>query len=96
MAGRSHALLGFRQYDSLCDLAQRPGNQLMYIQTMALNPPSVELTRLMLRIERALGAQAHLRILLADANETVTGRRRELRVAKARLKRVQRRPRKEI
>ena len=56
---------------------------------MALNTQSVEFERLMRGIERALITQAQLRILLADANETVTVRRRELRAAKARVKRAQ-------
>ena len=60
---------------------------------MALNPHGVEFKRLILRIEQALLAQVQLRTLLAEADETVTDRRQELRTAKARLKRTQRRPR---
>ena len=46
-----------------------------------------ELTRLILQVERDLAAQASLRTLLAAADATVVGRRRELQNVKARIKR---------
>ena len=42
-------------------------------------------TRLVLQFERDLLAQAHLRVLLTAAETTVAGRRRELRILKARM-----------
>jgi hypothetical protein len=48
-----------------------------------------ELKQLMLQIERDLLAQAQLRTLLADADTTITVRRKRLRVIKARIKRAQ-------
>jgi hypothetical protein len=45
----------------------------------------VKFRKLILRIERDLLAQAHLRALLTVADDTVVDRRRELRNLKARL-----------
>ena len=46
-----------------------------------------EFMRLILRLERDLVAQLHLRVLLTDADTTVADRRRELRSLKARMAR---------
>ena len=53
---------------------------------MAMTSDSVELKRLILRIERDLMTRAQLRLLLDDADATVADRRQELRAVKARLK----------
>jgi hypothetical protein len=45
--------------------------------------------KLILRIERDLLAQAHLRALLTAANDTLADRRREMRNLKARIERSQ-------
>jgi hypothetical protein len=46
-----------------------------------------EFERLILRLERDLAAQMHLRVLLTAADTTVAGRRRELRNLKAQMAR---------
>ena len=47
-----------------------------------------KVTRLILRIERDLLAQAQLRVLLAAADTSVAGHRQELRSLKARMARA--------
>jgi hypothetical protein len=51
-------------------------------------PDRADYRRLILQIERALLARAHVTVLLTAANATVADRRRELRNLKARMSRT--------
>jgi hypothetical protein len=55
---------------------------------MPANELTAESRRLILQLERKLAEQARFRSLLAAIDSSVVGHRRELRAAKARLKRT--------
>jgi hypothetical protein len=57
---------------------------------MATTTDCAELTRLILRIERHLSTQAHLRTVLTTSEIAVARDREELRTVRARIKRLRR------
>jgi hypothetical protein len=57
---------------------------------MRLRPDSAEFKRLTRQIEQDLLNQARLRLLLSEADATVSGDRKKLRAVKARLTRARR------
>jgi len=58
---------------------------------MAISEMADEVRRLVLQLERDVVVRAHLRQLLNSADSTITGDREQLRVLKARIKRLPRR-----